>query len=157
MTIIYYIINQKRNDFMGHRSPVKQDATYTKHVYRHIKHCVGVGSCFTGGGGERCFRGKKPKAWLFDPGCVIWIIVFFDSFFAIYCMNTDKFLSFFLNVIYICSEMSISISFSRFSVFSHISKNSTTTVYTCLTLILFLKISIFLSDLLLLCYITSSK
>ena len=31
--------------------PVKQDATYTKQVYRHIKHCVGVGSCFTGGGG----------------------------------------------------------------------------------------------------------
>ena len=29
--------------------PVKQDTTYTKHVYRHIKHCVGVGSCFTGG------------------------------------------------------------------------------------------------------------
>ena len=54
MTSFYYIINQKRNDFMGHRSPpppVKQDATYTKHVYRHIKHCVGVESCFTGGGG----------------------------------------------------------------------------------------------------------
>ena len=32
--------------------PVKQDATYTKHVYRHTKHCVGVGSCLTGGGGD---------------------------------------------------------------------------------------------------------
>ena len=29
--------------------PVKQDTTYTKHVYRHSKHYVGVGSCFTGG------------------------------------------------------------------------------------------------------------
>ena len=50
MTIYYYMINQKRNDFLGHcPPPVKQDTTYTKHVYRHSKPCVGVGSCFKGG------------------------------------------------------------------------------------------------------------
>ena len=36
-------------DIVSPPPPVKQDATYTKHVYRHIKHCVGVGSCFKGG------------------------------------------------------------------------------------------------------------
>ena len=34
MTIFYYIIYQTRSEFKGHRSPVKQDATYTKHVYQ---------------------------------------------------------------------------------------------------------------------------
>ena len=29
--------------------PVKQDTTYTKHVYQYSKHYVGVGSCFKGG------------------------------------------------------------------------------------------------------------
>ena len=48
----------------------KQDATYTKHVYQHRKHYVGVGSCFKGEG-KRCCRGKKKtKMWLFDHGCV---------------------------------------------------------------------------------------
>ena len=53
MTIFHrdYIISQTRNDFMEHRppSPVIQDATYTKHVYQHSKHNVGVGSCIKGG------------------------------------------------------------------------------------------------------------
>ena len=41
--------------------------TYTRHVYQHNEHYVGVGSCFKGRGG----RGKippppPPKMWLFD-------------------------------------------------------------------------------------------
>ena len=44
---------------------------------------------------------EKPKMWLIDRGCVIEISVFFDSFFAIFLHETDKFLSFFLTVIYI--------------------------------------------------------
>ena len=47
--------------------PVKQDTTYTKHVYQYSKHYVGVGSCFKGG---RCCRGKKTKMWLFYLSCV---------------------------------------------------------------------------------------
>ena len=30
--------------------PLIQDATYTKYVYQHSKHYVGVGSCIKGGG-----------------------------------------------------------------------------------------------------------
>ena len=50
MTIFYYIINQKQNDFMGLCfPPVKQDTTYTKHVYQYYsKYYVGVGFCFKG-------------------------------------------------------------------------------------------------------------
>ena len=43
----------KWNDFKGHRPPPPpeiQDATYTKHVYRHSK-LVSVESCIEGGGG----------------------------------------------------------------------------------------------------------
>ena len=32
--------------------------SYTKHVYQHSKHCVGVG-VVSRGSGERCCRGKK--------------------------------------------------------------------------------------------------
>ena len=34
-----YIINQKRTDVVEH-PPVKQDKTFTKHVYQHSKHYV---------------------------------------------------------------------------------------------------------------------
>ena len=44
--------------------PVKQDATYTKHVYRHIKHCVGVGSCFTGGGDDIAEAKNRKRGYL---------------------------------------------------------------------------------------------
>ena len=47
--------------------------------------------------------------------------------------------------------------FSRFSVFSHISKSPATIVFPCITLPLFLRIPISLSDLLLLGYMTSCK
>ena len=33
---------------MEYRFPVIQDATYTKHVYQHSKHYVGLGSCIRG-------------------------------------------------------------------------------------------------------------
>ena len=48
-------------------------------------------------------------------------------------MGTDKFLSFFLTVIYVCEE------FIRFYVFLHISKIRATIVYPCLTLVLKLR------------------
>ena len=49
---------------MGHPPPppVQQDATYTKQVYQHSKHYVGV---------ERYCRGKKTKMGLFDRSCVV--------------------------------------------------------------------------------------
>ena len=75
--------------------------------------------------------------WVMDNNCVKYYPDTHRWVMNKNCVSTDKFLSFFLTVIYICSELSISISFSRFSVFSHISKNSTTTVYPCITLILF--------------------
>ena len=69
-----------------------------------------------------------------------------DSFFANFCMKTDKFRSFLLTIIYISKEFSISITLSAFSVFSNISK----TLHSFRTLILFLRIIILLLDLLLL-------
>ena len=96
--------------------PVKQDTIYTKHVYQYSKRYVEVGSCFKDRG--TMLQRQKPKMWLFDLSCVTWIVVFFDSFFVLFWMETDKFLSFFLTVIYICKDLSIPISFSQFSVFS---------------------------------------
>ena len=64
-------------------------------------------------------QGQKMKMCLLDYGFVI----YFDSFFAIFCMETEKFLSFFLTVIYICKELSISISINHDSSFS---------LFTCL-------------------------
>ena len=55
--------------------------------------------------------------------------------------------------IYICKELSISIGFSRFSVCSHISKTPATIAYPCKSPILFIRIPILLSDLLLPGYI----
>ena len=57
---------------MEHRPPppVIQEATYTKHVYQHSKHFVGVGSCIKGGGDDVA-EAKKPKMWLFDRCCFI--------------------------------------------------------------------------------------
>ena len=155
MIILYYIINQKRNDFMEHCSPppVTQDATYTKHVYQHSKHYVGVGSCIKGG--EPCCRGKKQKMWLFDHCCFLLILVFFGIFFALFCMKIDKFLLFFPTKIYLCKELSILINFSRISVFLHISNSPATIAYPCNTPILFIRISVLLSGLLLLGYVTS--
>ena len=84
MTIFHYIINQQQDDFMEQSPPpVKQNTTDTKHVYQHSKHYVGVGSCFKGRN-DFADADKKTKKWLFDHGCVIQIIVFFDRFFAIF-------------------------------------------------------------------------
>ena len=61
------------------------NAVYTRDVYRYKKDSVYFVSFITEGG--RCCRDQKikqPKMWLFDHGCVIEIIVFFDSFFAIF-------------------------------------------------------------------------
>ena len=41
--------------------PVIQDATYTKHVYQHSKHYVGVGSCIKGAGNNVAEAKKTPK------------------------------------------------------------------------------------------------
>ena len=62
-----------------------------------------------------------------------------------------------LTVFYVCKELSISISFSQFPVFWHILKSPATIVCPCVTLILFLRILILLSDVLLLGYPTSCK
>ena len=46
---------------MEHRPPpplVIQDATYTKNVYQHSKHYMGVGSCIKGGNDVE--EAKKP-------------------------------------------------------------------------------------------------
>ena len=51
---------------MEHRSPVIQDATYTKHVYQHSKQYVWVGCCFKGGGG-----GDVAEMWPIDRCCFI--------------------------------------------------------------------------------------
>ena len=56
--------------------------------------------------------------------------------FAIFCMKTDNFLSFFLTVIYTCKDLSISTSFIRFSVFWHISKSLATIAYPLLMYLL---------------------
>ena len=121
----------------------------TRHLYQTCVLCCGSGVLHQLV--ERRCRGKAPKMWLFDHGCVIEIIVFFNSFFAIFCIKTDKFLSFFLTAIYICEELSIFTSFSRFFVFLHISKRPATIAYPCIyiTVILFIRISFLLADLLL--------
>ena len=64
---------------MGHRSLAIQHATYTKHVYQHSKHDVGVMPWIKSGWG-RYYRERPPpppkkKWWLFDHGCVIYAIV----------------------------------------------------------------------------------
>ena len=117
--------------------PLKRDTTDTKHVYmyQHSKHYVGVGSCFKG---ERCCKGTPPPR-----NKAIWSRLFFINnrilwqFLRNFCMKTDKFLSFFLTLIYVCKELSISISMSRFTGSLHISKTSATIVYPCITLILY--------------------
>ena len=81
----------------------------------------------------------------------------FLRIFFFFCMKTEKFLSFFLIVMYVCKEYSISIRFSRFSVFLYLSIMLATIVYPCRTLTLFLRIPTLLSDLLLLGYITNCK
>ena len=58
--------------------------------------------------------------------------------FFVFCIETYKFLLIFLTIINICKEMSISMSFSRFSV--SISKGPSTILYPCITVILFLRI-----------------
>ena len=56
---------------MEHRfpPPVIQEATYTKHVYQHSIHYVGLGSCIKGR--NDVAEGKKTKMWLFDRCCFI--------------------------------------------------------------------------------------
>ena len=48
--IFNYIFKQIRSDFIEHPPPlpVRQDTTYTKHVYQHSKYYVGVGSRLRG-------------------------------------------------------------------------------------------------------------
>ena len=70
-------------------------------------------------------------------------------------MKFDKFLRFVLTVIYICKELYILISFSRISVFLHISKSPATIAFPCSTPIPFIRIPILLSGLLLPGYMTS--
>ena len=137
-------------------APLIQDATYTKHVYQQSQHFVGVGYCIKGQrGGGAMLQGQNPKMWPFDPCCFILIIMFFGIFFALFCMKLDKFLSFYLTIIYLCKELSILINFSRISVFLRISNNPATIAYPSNTPILFMRIPIFLSGLLLLGNVTS--
>ena len=58
-------------------------------------------------------------------------------------MKSDKFLLFFLTIIYIYKESSFSIRFSRFYMFLYISKCPATIAYPCITPILFIKIRIY--------------
>ena len=48
---------------------VKQDATFTKHVYQHSKHYVGEGDLVSRG--NDVAEAKKPIMWIFVHGCVI--------------------------------------------------------------------------------------
>ena len=60
-------------------SPVIQSAVYTWDV--DIRKTLCNRSLLSRGrGGGRCCRGINPKIWLFNHGCVIKIIVSFDSF-----------------------------------------------------------------------------
>ena len=122
-----------------------QNAVYTRNILRYKKDSVFFVFCLTGLGMVNDVTEATPplKIWLFNHGIIIEVIVFFDIFFAMVYMKTDAFLSFFLTVIYICKELSISTSFSRFSVFLHISKSPAIIEYPCLTSILFIKIPIF--------------
>ena len=70
MTILYYIVNQKRNNFLGHRPPPPPSET-RRHLYQ-TRMCTNIyimilwewGLVLRGG----FHRGKM---WLFDHGCVI--------------------------------------------------------------------------------------
>ena len=53
MPFFHYIINQKLNNFIKHRSPVYQEAADIRDVYLYKKLSVHVRSWYTGGGG-RC-------------------------------------------------------------------------------------------------------
>ena len=147
MTILYYIINQNRNDFMEHRPPPR------RYVYQHSKHSVGVGSCIKGR--NNVAEAEKNEMWLFDRCCFILITMFFGIWFAQFCMKFDKFLLLFPTIIYLCKELSILINLSRISVFLHISNSPAIIAYPCNTPILFIRIPILLSGLLLLGYVTS--
>ena len=136
-----FIINQKQNYFMGHYPYVIQNAAYNKHVYQHSKPYVGVGSCIKGGGGHVAVERNENVAilsWL----CYINNRVLLQ-FLGNFCMKTDKFLSFFVAVIYICKEMPICMFKSNFCIL-HISKSPLTIVHPCITPILFLRMPILL-------------
>ena len=132
-----------------------QDATYTKHVYQHSNHYVGVGSCIKGGGAMLQRQKTENEMCSFDRCCFISIIAFFGIFFALFCMKFDEFLSFFPTIIYLCQELSILITFSRIHVSLHISNSPATIAYPCTTPIRFRRIPILLSGLLLLRYVSS--
>ena len=135
-----------------------QDATITKHVYRY----VWVESCIKVEGGWRGNDVTKAKnendpiwSWL------CYINVFLDSFFVIFAWKLVNFFhssSLYCNLsMYICKDLSILTSFSPFSMFSiwHFSKNPATIAYPdmyCITAILFIRIPILFSVLLLPCY-----
>ena len=59
-----------------------QNAVYTRDVYRYKEDCV-IGVLYHRGDDVAVAK-KTNKMWLFNFGCVIEIIVFFDSFFAIF-------------------------------------------------------------------------
>ena len=153
ITIFYYIINQKRNDFMGHPSTPWNNRPLIQNVCINIVNIMWEWGLVSWGGTMLQRQESKNVA--------IWLWLCYinnpDSFFTIFCMKTDKFHSFFVTVIFIYKEMSISISFSWFSVFSHISKSPAIIVYPCITLTLFSRISILPLDLLLLGYINNCK
>ena len=49
MSFFHYIINQKRNNFKKHCSPVYQEAADSRDVYLYKTFAVQVGSWYTGG------------------------------------------------------------------------------------------------------------
>ena len=114
---------------------------------------VGVGSGIKGG--EQCCTGKKPKMWVFDRCCFILINVFFGNFFALFCLKFRK-------IPFILSNYNLPMQrivyFDKFKsnfCVLHISYSPATIAYPCNTPILFIRIPILLSGLLLLGYVTS--
>ena len=100
-------------------NPVTKDITYTKNVYQYSEQYmyVGVGPCFKGWNNVAETKKKKRKRGyltkvVYINNRVVW------TFLRSFCLKTDNFLLLFLILIYVCNELSISISLSRFSVFN---------------------------------------
>ena len=153
MTILYYIINQNRNDFMEHRPPWYKTPLIPNTCINTVNILWELG--LVSKGATMLQRQKTEN------------VVFLSLLFYIYnnhvlwhflCIILHEIwqIPFILStIIYLCKELSILINLSRISVFLYISNSPATIAYPCNTPILFIRIPILLSGLLLLGYVTS--
>ena len=156
MAILLY--NQpKPNDFIGHCSTPWNKTPLMPNTCINIVNFMWEWGLVSRGEGTMFQRQKTENVAIWSKLFYIYYVLFAVSAQFFFCTKSGKFLSFFLSLFDVFKKLSISISFSRFSVFLHILKSPATIVYPCITLILFFRIPILLSDLLLLGYITSCK